>query len=517
MVQILNNYPLFSSIEHSFVRFIFQDEYLENEALFLAYLFYASRQGHVAVDIDTEVDPLFEEIHPEMKERIIKGSKTFKGSPFIVKCGTKFYLEKHYALETKLLELLHERNKHLPYPEIELKDFDKSCLLKNQVEAIFKAASSNFLLLTGGPGTGKTYTATNIIKILYEALPDYLKEEFEISIAAPTGKAASHLFTNLTSKIYDNKLLSCISAKTLHSLLEVKNGSFDLFSDEVKKLTADLIIVDESSMIDLNLMTRLFKALKPSARLILIGDRHQLPPIESGSLFADFCEIKKEAVVELDVCLRSEFEDIITLSKTINKGSFDDLKNEQFRLTYQLVESDNQKNILKEMLKNDPAHFRVLAPIRKGPLGIEELNKMCLDAFKKKYFQNSSFTYPIIFTRNDYKKNIFNGESGFLHFNKEGQPFQIEAKGKVGHFGQFPSFELAYCLSIHKSQGSEFDHVLVVLPQSSESFGREILYTAVTRAKKSVAILSHDDTLKACLKKENRRVSSMLLRSKSMI
>jgi exodeoxyribonuclease V alpha subunit len=516
MVQALKKCLLFSYIESSFVRLALKDINAEDEALFLAYLFFASRQGHIAVDIDEEIHPNFEEIDEEIKKQIMKGAKKFKGSPYVIKEGSKFYIQKHYVLETDLLQSLKQRENFCLYPNIKLKYFESSHLLKNQLEAIYKAAASNLLLLTGGPGTGKTYTATNIIKYLYDSLLEEEKAMFEIAIAAPTGKAASHLFTNLTQRLEDKNLLSQISAQTLHSLLQVKVSGSDLFAEDVKMLTADLVIIDESSMIDLSLMTRLFKALKPTSRLILIGDRHQLPPIESGSLFADLCEIKKESVVELDVCLRSELESIIHLSKAIKEGHFDSIENKECFLTYQNQDIENQKIVLKEMLKNNPSNFRVLGSIRKGPLGIEELNKVCLDAFKKKHFKTCGFTYPIMFTKNDYKNAIFNGESGLLYFNERGVAYQIEAKGRIGHFGQFPDFELAYCMSIHKSQGSEFEHVLVVLPENSESFGREILYTAVTRAKKSVSILSHKETLKACLKKENRRLSSVLSRSENI-
>jgi exodeoxyribonuclease V alpha subunit len=514
MVQTLKEIPFFSSIEQSFVRLAKTNQEIDEESYFLAFLFFASRRGHIAIDISDEITAGFQEIDDDLKDKIIKGSKLFKGSPLVVNLSTKFYLQKNYALETKLLDLIKERNSSACLIPINIIDFDKSHLLENQYKAILKAASSNLLILTGGPGTGKTYTATNIIKILFNSLKEEERKTFEIAIAAPTGKATSHLYTNLTAKLEDKEILSHISAKTLHSLLNIKIDHFDLFDEEAKKLSADLVIVDESSMIDLSLMSYLFNALKPGSRLILIGDRHQLPPIESGSLFADLCELKPEFVVELNVSVRSELKSIIDLSEEIKKGHFELLHQESFRLPYLEDPLKNQKMLINLMLDNDFESFRLLAPIRKGPLGIEELNRLCLESFKKRYYKKSGFTFPIIFIENDYKNEIFNGETGLLYFDIQGVAYQIESKGIIGHFGKFPPFELAYCMSIHKSQGSEFNHVLVVLPEGSESFGREILYTAVTRAKKSVRIHSSDETIRACLKKENRRVSSILSRSK---
>lgn len=510
MVQTVKLKAPFGAIEEAFAQMIMQENQHEPLAYFAAYLFYAAKKGHIATLINETLYPDFEEIGPELKEMIRLGVHSFKESSYIIRVDNVYYLTKNYLLEQLFAKSFNQFMNSKPYPKIDPKPIEDDKLLERQKMAITQVLKNNLLLLTGGPGTGKTFTAVNIIKYLWHHLSEEQKKDFEIAVAAPTGKASSHLFAGIESKLSDPLLLERIRAKTLHSLLEEKKGSSDLFENPRKKLSADLIIIDESSMIDLKLMSALFLSLKEGVRVVLIGDRHQLPPIDSGSVFADLCELGSDFVVELNVPMRSDLKSIITLSSEIKSGVSELLFQEEFRIAMQDEEIDNQQIVLKEMQTRDFNSFRVLSPIRKGPLGIETLNNLYLEQLKKKHQHKSPFVFPIIFTKNDYRREVFNGESALLHFNKRLLPTHIEAKGKIGPLSEWPPFELAYCMSIHKSQGSEFEHVLVILPTSVESYGKEILYTAVTRAKKSVKILAHDEMIRACLKKDSRRYSTLL-------
>jgi exodeoxyribonuclease V alpha subunit len=512
MVHALNDYPFFSSIEKSFVRQAIKELKSEDEALFLAYLFYSSKMGHIAIEINNDINPSFDEITLELKEKIIRGAKNFKGSPLVASFNNTHYLKKNFDQETYLLELLNQRLSDSCFKKIPCLNFDSSALLEKQKEAVQMACQSNLLLLTGGPGTGKTHTATYLIETIISNLPENEKENYEVTIAAPTGRAQFHLFTSLTKKIANPEILKKVHAKTLHSLFDLKSQNFDLFEEPNKKLSSDLVVVDESSMIDLAMMTRLFSSLKKGSRLVLIGDKNQLPPIESGSVFYDLLHILKDQVVELDVCVRSDIKEIIDFSRDVKKGIFDPSKHQSFLYHYDSDEEKNQKFVLEEILSKDPKHFRVLAPLRKGALGIEEINKLAIDAYRKKNIGKKEFSVPILFTKNDHKRAIYNGQNGVLHFDKNAKPLLIETEEKKGLPSDFPPYELAFCLSIHKSQGSEYDHVLVVMPSEGQKFGREILYTAITRAKKSVSILTERATLDNLLKKESIRLSSLYVR-----
>lgn len=302
-------------------------------------------------------------------------------------------------------------------------------------------------ILTGGPGTGKSHKIRELIKKLPASM--------RVHLAAPTGKAA-------------NK----IGGETLHSLLRVKRPK-DLL-EKVPLIRADLVIIDECSMIDAGMWAHLFSAIPTGCRLLLVGDPDQLPPVEAGTIFTEVVEFvkmhRKQSHIHLTKCYRTDQLDILKMADLAREGKMIDFETSIGRL--------------------DPA-WQYLSCVKEGPWGVQTINRM---------MPKEGERVPIIITRNDREVGLFNGDTGYLEEGRFNGLVPVEA---------LPPYDLAYCLSVHKSQGSEYPNVVVLVPPGSEVFGREILYTAITRAREKVRVISDEATLSACLARTSRRRSSL--------
>jgi exodeoxyribonuclease V alpha subunit len=286
-------------------------------------------------------------------------------------------------------------------------------------------------------------------------------------------------------------------------------------------------------MMDAKLMATLLSSIQTGSRLILMGDRYQLPAVEAGSLFADLIDLQTVMSIpctSLQTSLRTDSQSILDLAKAINQGHTDQAlaffnrpeyphlvytdipttKKEFLTLLAQRLEpyylSTNQNHLVEEILVNFN-QCKILSPMRKGPFGIDAINQFLYHHFS--HLHQKWLTIPILITANDYRRELFNGETGLLirHF-KQGQlpdslqpeDYALFATRDGTHSRRLPAFllppyEYAYCLSVHKSQGSEFKHVILIMPEGAEVFGREVLYTAVTRARQSIEIFSYPHIL----------------------
>jgi len=453
------------------------------------------------------------------------------------------YLQKYWLYETEFIESISkiEQGESLLHPNTEILEseidilLDKQKLLPKQAEAIRIGCQKNLTIISGGPGTGKTYTAGHLIRIFLQSLPENEKAKCKIALAAPTGKAAANLQSSLMHTLSDMPINQSIEAKTLHSLL--------LTNRSQKFISANFILIDESSMIDAKMMAKLFSSIRPGSKLILLGDRYQLPPVEAGSIFTDLliAESKnsKNSVVELTKCIRADIEEIVSFSKEINEGNAQNvleiLASDSTAITKHALE--DQSLLLQSIIQrydgiaknfsnytellNSFNTFRVLIPFRKGPFGVDAMNTLILNTLIQKSHDSEQFVSPIIITKNDYQLELFNGETGILIKNNPHsntilkgdlaifQTHSINNPVRIIPALLIKNFEYAYCMSIHKSQGSEYDDIAVVLPKGSERFDREILYTAVTRAKKKIEIWCDDEILKECLKNTSQRISGI--------
>jgi exodeoxyribonuclease V alpha subunit len=432
-------------------------------------------------------------------------------------------------LESSVLQKIEELNKRTP------PSFDRSRFLsflkwgklqEDQIEAIEKAYSHSFSLFTGGPGTGKTYTAGSFIRALALAKEGPLK----VAVAAPTGKAAAHLESAIheQGEIPKNLLLE---ATTLHRLLRIAPRR-ERFGT-VGSIDADLVVVDEASMLDISLLLHLLSSIAPQTRLLLLGDPDQLPPVESGSLFSELSELMG---TRLQHSHRMGQGNLLGFAKAINQGNsssvYEYLSGNEDILwiekSFSLQDRDKLVEWLMEQLPSplsddepNPQNcmeiqgkFRILSGLRQGPLGIDELNRLIYNRYLSSF--RNWIAIPILIIKNDLRQNLYNGTAGVL-IRKCGQ------RGGVGYFldGEgvkmipeeaLPPYELGFCLSVHKSQGSEFDEVLALFLTGSERFGREALYTAVTRAKRRVFLCANRETIEKTLASCSRRISGLKAR-----
>lgn len=412
---------------------------------FLANLVKGAREGHLCLPLDPGL-----ELPPHLFDT------------FLVEKEGRIYLRRNWECEDRFLE--HASRLKRTLPAITLPELSLPVLEPEQKRGILQAASRSLSLICGGPGTGKTYTAVTLIQ---SVLP-YLKPV----VAAPTGKATANL---------RKALKGICPIETLHSLLK---KSF---------LTADLVLVDEASMIDAELMAKLFSAIKEGGRLVLIGDRDQLPPVETGHFFADLAQ-DEELVTSLGKSLRAELKEIVEWAGAVKEGK-----------EIPFAPMPDFEELCRAVFEEKAV---VLTPLRHGPFGVNRLNQK----LHMEHLKRGGKEIPIMITVNENALELFNGDVGILDCEKE-----------CAYFGerQFPAYllppyEYAYVLSVHKSQGSEYDRIIVLLPEGSEVFGREMLYTAITRAKKQVTLFAAPGILTQIVAKSVTRYSGLSCKAPSL-
>lgn len=473
-------------------------------------------------------------------------------------------LYRYWQLEQRLAHQIC-RLKRQTTQTIDLSSY-QNLLSDEYQQAALKMVLQQWLsIITGGPGTGKTYTLARIIAALNQMIPD-----IRIAMAAPTGKAAQRMQEALQNSFNDPKLLESglisdelrnQTTQTLHRLLGMGNRQTPRF-DQKQPLPYDVIVVDEASMLDLNLATALFEAIPDHCRIILLGDANQLASVDVGSVLADLQQV--DALAENRVQLKNsrrfsdeakigQFARFIqaqqhatahhsVLSKleaeivkaeglqpiTFSKEMLDLIQLEYLPEQYD-IEPYQQKLMygfqnylaaLKDYIyRGDAADdiqqvirafddYRILAAVKHGALGIEQLNRYAERWLNQQLKQIAVGDWyigrPVMMTYNDYQLGLSNGDIGIC-FKHRSQPQQFEVffpslnKWIAAH--RLPrNMQTAFVLTIHKSQGSEFTHTAIVLDAKAEKLlSQELIYTAVTRAKKVVSILADPNALQQAL------------------
>lgn len=507
----------------------------EELAIFICYLSLAQRQGHLCVYIsENHIYPDIKDLWPKSNEesldinthnllqnhllKILENPLLEQLKTVICQKGPLFYFKRNYLCE----QIIKERFELLqasPLSDLNQKaieaflEQEKAAgrLLPEQAQAILMACSKSIVFITGGPGTGKTYTAAKLVQAYLVGLSDRQRNSCRIGLAAPTGKAAANLQASM-SKVLDKNHLEMLSAITLHALLGIKRS----LAQASQQLHFDLLIIDESSMIDADLMHALLKSVQPGTRLVFLGDPNQLPAVSSGALFADLTEAYPEHVGKLATCLRTDLADIVAIGKGIINGdkslfTHPTANVQRHSLTANANPVLNQKKLVERLLPYyTQESFRVLTPMRQGLFGIEQLNEKFYLSLLKNYKNDQWMPIPIIITQTNHDVELYNGETGILH-KKVGagslqEDYAMFQNRKIPAL-LLPSFEYAYCMSVHKSQGSEFDHVVLIMPEGAHVFGREVLYTAATRARKRFEIYVDDSVLTNCLARKSYRLS----------
>lgn len=442
-----------------------------------------------------------------LKERIDNGSLNTEvvGGETLIYPPYLYYAEKKVAM--RLLQLqqatepLSEDNLSL-FIKVWEKD-NQIQLAQKQKEAIKACLHHGVLVLTGGPGTGKTTVIKGILSILKA-------QGLKIRLAAPTGRAAKHLSETTGQK-----------ALTIHRLLEANNLAQDDnlqlgFSKDIDdQLDADVIILDEVSMVDIVLMHHFLNAVPDGCRIILVGDTDQLPAVGPGSVLKDIIRSQKIPAIRLDEIFRqAQTSMIIQNAHIINAGRLPDLRKQYSDFVfYELNDDTSITQKILDLCTKDLPHegfdvlkdVQILSPMHRFLCGVENLNLMLQEQLNPKKNQDelkySSQTFrvgdKVMHIRNNYQKNVFNGDIGFIQdINNE--------KLTVDYFDHIVTYEknelneltLAYASSVHKSQGSEYK--VVIIPLSTSHYimlQRNLLYTAITRAKQKVIIIGSKKAL----------------------
>lgn len=537
-----------------------------------------------AADVPSESLPALEDwVRALLASGVVGHPGEFK--PLILDASQRLYLHRYWTHEQTLAGLLRERTSQRPPLPVSMSRLREildrlfpapSTGADYQKLAAWTAATRQLTVITGGPGTGKTRTVVWLLAALLEAQGN---EPLDIAICAPTGKAASRIAESIRkaqnelpcSDVVKSRLPK--TATTIHRLLGTLPFSPRFRQDATNPLTADVVVVDEASMVDLSLMTRLVQALRPEARLVLVGDKDQLASVEAGNVLGELCgqdsrrlyspETARDAERGAGVTLNADeiatsppgLGDCIVelrrnwrfgnqsglaeLSTAVHAGEIETVRrrlNSGAAILRPLpapqrfaseLSARFGESLRLQVRERDPAaalaaaaHFRILTALRKGPFGMESINALCESLLRSERIIPERGPWyagrPVMVIRNDAELRLFNGDIGVClpdpAAGGELRVFFAETEGDLRSLppSRLPEHETVFAMTVHKSQGSEFDRILLVLPdRDSPLLTRELIYTAVTRARMGVDVWSDPAILRAAVERRVERASGL--------
>ncbi len=563
----------------------------------------ASRQvaaGHVCVDLsqpppttDEEGKALEPGTWPDSREwaEILRSSKMVgagdTAAPLILDSRNRLYLKRYWEHERELAALLSARTgwREPPVDRARLRAaldrfFPRTdASLDWQRVAAAIAVLRRFTVISGGPGTGKTYTVAKILALLVDLALAAGERAPRVALLAPTGKAAARLQEAIgrARAGFDcaDEVRRAIPAEasTIHrSLAPIRGSSTRFRHGRESPLAVDAVVVDEASMVDLALMNRLLQAVPAGARLILLGDKDQLASVEAGAVLGDVCdaarsepysaaqverlaavtgrELPRSPVAPDETSFRDSIVELVgsrrydaasglgLLARAIHEGETDAALELLAGGEVSLVEPPRSKEIhpsvrsrivagfARYLSERDPAgqlealaSFRVLCAHRRGPYGVETVN-LLIEAWLREAALIEPFgAYsgrPVLITRNDHQLGLYNGDVGLIVADPDGGDRRLavfaRSDGELRMLSpsRLPPHETAFAMSVHKSQGSEFDEVVILLPsEPSPVMSRELLYTAVTRARARVTLQASRDVVAHAVEHPITRTSGL--------
>ena len=454
-------------------------------------------------------------------------------TPLVLDSDYKLYFSKHYDFQNRLSKNIAQRVslKPLKMDEATIDEMLEAYFTRSddpvtpQKNGVRNALFNHLTIISGGPGTGKTYITTVIKKMFFSYTQKHRLPEPKIICVAPTGKAASKME----------------QGRTIHSILKPLKNSLGFYYNKNNPLQIDVMIIDEASMIDILLFTRLLEAIPMEANVIILGDKRQLSSIQAGSVFSDICRVKglSTHLFFLDYNFRSKGKtgienlskaitgnDAQRLEEVLTSGRYPDVVFKSLKAKAPVAGVVN-KYILEgykpfvvsdtvEAALNELDGFKILCAHNSGEYGTLQINHVCeniLRSANKFDIQEKLFKKIIMVNTNDYKKGLFNGDTGI----------SVEKNGKVNVFfktldntvkqyraSDIPGNAAAFAITIHKSQGSEFETVLIIVPDKlSPVMTRQLLYTGVTRAKTKIIIVGNIDIIKKAINLSVKRNSGL--------
>ncbi|MBA3003598.1 MAG: exodeoxyribonuclease V subunit alpha [Desulfurivibrio sp.] len=480
--------------------------------------------------------------------------------------GYRLYLQRYWRYEEELVRHIQAR---VAFPKDVREDVLASCLATlftgtaqdgQQREACAGIFRERLGLITGGPGTGKTTLVTKYLSLLLLYAREAQEPLPRILLLAPTGKAAARLTESLQSKSAESMSADLraslpTKAATIHRALGYRAENPTTFRhNRENPLLCDVVVVDEASMIDVALMAKLFEAVPPEARLVLLGDKDQLASVEAGSIMGDICgaamgDVDGSAETPLARCVvrltesfrYSPHEGIGALASAIHAGK----PEEAVALAQQ---GSVEVSLLPPLVQGDPTHplaemilagyrsfldavdplaalklfeqFRLLCAHRTGPMGVSTLNRYAEKILSlNRLIEPNTQWYrgrPVLIQANSYPLRLFNGETGIIWPAENGEGLQAfffsENREGVRSYSlrQLPAHETAFAMTIHKSQGSEFDRVGLILPgEDLALLSRELLYTGISRARSQVALVGRPQEIEAAVGRRVERASGL--------
>ncbi len=475
-------------------------------------------------------------------------------APLILTPEGRLYLQRYYLHEQRIFEAVDARANAAAdaVGEAVLESVRKlfgTVEGNDQAAAALSALQRRFTIISGGPGTGKTTTVLKILLLLKEQ--GHFDEATDCLLLAPTGKAADRLRQSILEGLVRLDIGETgfpTETSTIHRALGYRHDSIEFLHDAANPLNARVVVIDETSMVDLPLMSRLMGALRPDARAILLGDKNQLTSVQVGTVLADLMEVADSAAHPLKECavtLRKSYRTqgpIHTACECIRAGDADKAWDEvtgsgpdvEGAIIHQLP-PDNVRAAIGEFVarhwlppltgpnltpreKLDAVdRFRILSPTHNGRFGVEAINRTVEQFLDAHGISVTGTWYPgrsVIVQMNDYGLGIYNGDTGLALDSGDGG-IDVCFSSPKGYRSikpvRLPEVKSAWALTIHRTQGSEYDHILLIIPPVGDSkiLSRELLYTGLSRAKLSATIWCEEESFRATIATTVRRASGL--------